>query len=218
MTDLTKYVRQLTVNDYSLIEQSIGEEDQRIGFGTTKVSRQGYLEMTAKMLGSQTHTTYGCFDATDDSLISYMTFFDFPNLPYYCMTNFKVVKKFNYYNQSKNGFIKFLDVCNLKEEEGKYSFYVGRAIFRNFDSRVKTIKDFAFNAPDFWKKYIRTIEEFIPAGQPSKYEYFNKAILRGKTFDNDFIILKFTCRQEFRNSILPADLQKISLIHESLVD
>ena len=202
------HLQQLTIKNLPEIEKVLGAGPQRIGFGNTKVSRDEYLDMTAKMLSLPAHTTYGCYD--DDNLISYMTFFDFPNLPYYGATNFKVLKKFNYYDQVKNGFIKLLDVCDIKEKEGRYSMLLGRAVYRKVDNRKKILRQFALEAPNFWKKYIRTIEEYIPAGQASQYDYFNKAILRGKIFDNDFIIIKMTCRQEYRN-VLPADLQIISL-------
>lgn len=212
------YIKQLTINDLPLIEQSIEDRPQRIGFSNTKISRADYMDMTTKMLTLPAHTTYGCYDSEDHSLISYMTFFDFPNLPYYCATNFKVLKKFNYYDQVKNGFIKLLDVCEIKEQEGRYSMFLGRAVYRNVDNRKKIIKQFTLEAPVFWKKYIRTIEEYIPAGQTSKYDYFNKAILRGKVFDNDFIIMRMTCKQEFRN-ILPPELQATSIKNlEDLLD
>ena len=134
------YIKQLTIEDLPLIDSLIDDKPQRIGFGNTKVSRDDYIEMTSKMLTLPAHTTYGCYDNEDHSLISYMTFFDFPNLPYYCATNFKVLKKFNYYNQVKNGFIKLLDVCEIKEQEGRYSMFIGRAIYRNIDNRKKICK------------------------------------------------------------------------------
>lgn len=204
------YIQQLTIKDLPEIEPLIGPGPQRIGFGTTKVSREDYIDMTAKMMSLPAHTTYGCYDSNDNSLISYMTFFDFPNLPYYCAMNFKVLKKFNYYDQVKNGFIKLLDVCELKEQEGRYSMFLGRAVYRRVDNRKKIIKQFTLEAPRFWQRYIRTIEEYIPAGQPSKYDYFNKAILRGKVFENDFIIMRMTCKQEYRN-VLPPELQATSI-------
>jgi hypothetical protein len=212
------YIQKLTIDDLPLIDKLIDDRPQRIGFSNTKVSREDYIDMTAKMLTLPAHITYGCYSSEDNSLISYMTFFDFPNLPYYCATNFKVLEKFNYYDQVKNGFIKLLDVCELKEQEGRYSMFLGRAVYRNVDNRKKIIKQFTLEAPVFWQKYIRTIEEYIPAGQPSKYDYFNKAILRGKVFDNDFIIMRMTCKQQYR-TILPPELQETSLKYlENLID
>jgi hypothetical protein len=204
------YIKQLTISDLPLIDSLIDDRPQRIGFGNTKVSRSDYIEMTSKMLTLPAHTTYGCYDDEDHSLISYMTFFDFPNLPYYCATNFKVLKKFNYYDQVKNGFIKLLDVCEIKEKEGRYSMFVGRSIYRNVDNRSRIFKQWTSEAPEFWKRYTRTIEEYVPAGQNSKYDYFNKAIMRNKTFDNDFVIICIACNQEYRK-IFNSDLQEVFL-------
>jgi len=202
-------VKKITIEDLNYISEVLPEGQHRLGFGTSSVSKQEYLNYTEKILRSQTHTTWGFFNNAD--MVSFMSSFDFPNLPYYGLLNFKVLQTSTYYSQVKSGFIDLINfISEQKEAEQRYTFFVTRAVLRRVDARKKLFDEWKNHAPDLYKKYLRTIEEVVPAGQLSKFDYFNKALLREKVFDNDMLIMKWTCRNEFRTNIMTAEQASVS--------
>ena len=203
-------IKKFTVDNLAEIDKVLPDVPHRLGFGTTEVTKQEYLNFTEKILRSSTHSTWGFYQ--NGNLISFMAAFDFPNLPYYGVLNFKVIKKSNYFSQVKSGFFALLDhITKIKESEKRYTFYMTRAIQRNADVRKKLYDEWEKNFPDFFKRYTRTVEEVIPAGQLSQYDYYNKALLRDKVYDNDMMVMKFVCRNEFRTGILTGSQKEISL-------
>jgi hypothetical protein len=190
-------IKKISIDYFDTIKQSIDDNDQRIGFGKTKIGKEDYLKFTEKILKSNAYQTYGYF--LDNELISYISNFNFPNLPYHGFTNFKVIKKFNFYNGTDNGMWRLtVHIASLKEQENYYSFYVARTV-KSAKLAERIHISSKRNFPQFYEKYIYTIEEFIPPKTPSKYEYFNKALLMDKVFDEEFLIYKFTCKEEYRN-------------------
>ena len=203
-------IKKFNVDNLAEIDKVLPDVPHRLGFGTTEVTKQEYLNFTEKILRSSTHGTWGFYQ--DGNLISFMSAFDFPNLPYYGVLNFKVIKKSNYFSQVKSGFFALLDhIIKIKESEKRYTCYMTRAIQRNADVRKKLYDEWEKNFPEFFKRYIRTIEEVIPAGQLSQFDYYNKALLRDKVYDNDMMVMKFVCRNEFRTGILTGTQKEISL-------
>jgi len=203
-------IRKFTADNLEEINQALLDVPHRLGFGTTEVTKKEYLNFTEKILRSNTHSTWGFYK--DGILISFMSSFDFPNLPYYGVLNFKVVKASNYFSQVKSGFFALLDhITKVKEGEKRYTFYMTRAIQRHADVRKKLYDEWEKNFSEFFKKYIRTIEEVIPAGQLSQFDYYNKALLRDKVYDNDMLVMQFVCRNEFRQGILKDTQQEVSL-------
>jgi hypothetical protein len=208
-----KSVKKITVDTLQEIAKQLPDTPQRLGFGTTEVSKQEYLNYTEKILRSSTHETWAYYQ--DEKLISFMSSFDFPNLPYYGILNFKVIKNTNYFSQIKSGYIDlFNTITEHKEQQQRYTFFVTRAIQRNTDVRKRLFDEWQKYAPEFFNRYLRTIEEVIPAGSLSKYEYFNRALLRDKVYDNDMLIMKWTCRNEFRKKIMNPEQEHVS----SLID
>jgi hypothetical protein len=190
-------IKKINLDHLPIIENMIPNTTQRVGFGGDKVSKEDYLKYTERLLASNSHTTWGLFD--NDEFISYMTSFDFPNLPYHGIINFKVLKNFNLYDTTINGYDHLMDyIAELKEKEHRYSFFTARAA-RSPKLRTKIANSTVNVRQEFWTKYIMTIEEHVPAGQPSQFEYFNKALFRDKVFTNDFLVFKFTCRNKFRS-------------------
>jgi hypothetical protein len=203
-------IKKFNVDNLEEINQALLDVPHRLGFGTTEVTKKEYLNFTEKILRSNTHSTWGFYK--DEILISFMSSFDFPNLPYYGVLNFKVVKGTNYFSQVKSGFFALLNhITKVKEGEKRYTFYMTRAIQRNADVRKKLYNEWEKNFPEFFKKYTRTIEEVIPAGQLSQFDYYNKALLRDKVYDNDMMIMQFVCKNEFRTGILTGSQEAVSL-------
>ena len=202
-------VRKITIDDLKEIGDALKDVPQRLGFGTTEVTKQEYLNYTEKILRSNTHQTWGFYN--DNKLISFMSAFDFPNLPYYGILNFKVLRSVGYYSHVTSGYVALMKaVSESKEEQQRYTFFIARSAQRKYDIRQKLHAEHQQADPEFFKKYLRTVEEVVPAGQLSKFDYFNKALLRDKVFDNDMLIMKWTCRNEYRKNILHGEQEYIS--------
>ena len=198
-------IKKISVEDLTTIESLIDDKDQKIGFSNKKITKEDYIKFTSKILTSKSYDTYGFF--INEEFISFMSCVNFPNLPYYGILNFKVLKKYNFYDVTKNGFLHLKEhISNIKEKEKYYSFYVARAA-RDSKLSNKIINRSFSVFSQFYKKYIVTIEELIPANHKSKFEYFNKALLMDKVFDEDFLIYKFTCKDEYRNIKVIRDIK-----------
>ena len=203
----------LTESDIPMVRKLIGDAPQKIGFSDTVISNEEYFEYLDLCIVHPLHKTYAYFNDAGD-LVSYITLCDFPALPYYAVINFKVVKKFNIYDQEQNGMHQFQEVYFSKEKENRYSFYKLRG-FRSPRLMKRVTKNLVNAMPVFFDRYHRTIEEFIPAGQYSKYDPFNKLLFRGHTFNDDSVIFKFTCKQEYRTNI-PDYVQEATMQMETM--
>lgn len=190
-------VRKLSSEDLPLIVSKLEPGPQKYAYGHDHMPYEEYLAFTTRLLSYPGCGTWGFFE--DGELVSFMTAFDFQTLPYYGLTNFKVLKKFNFYNSSKNGWTPLIEkITEVKEKEQRYTFFAGQAA-RSFNVRRKTAELSVDDSPSFWNRYMMTIEEYIPANNPSKFDFFNKAILRDKIFTSDFIVFKFTCKNIYRD-------------------
>jgi hypothetical protein len=56
------------------------------------------------------------------------------------------------------------------------------------------------NVPKFLN-YERTVEEVVPAGQRTKWSFFDNILYFGKPLDHKTMVLKFTLKQKFRNNV-----------------
>jgi len=200
-------IKILTMADMPLLKQLIGSDPQKIGFSDTYISNSDYFDYMKTCIIHPLHKTYGYFD--NDELVSLITLCDFPALPYYALVNFKVVKKFNTWVPEQNGMKQFLEVYFSKEKEERYSFFMMRG-FKNARLARHVSRQVRLSMGELWDRYHETIEEYIPAGQQSKWEPFNKILFRGHTFNDDSVLYKFTCKQEYRTNV-PEAMQAISI-------
>jgi len=205
-------IKILTMDNFEALKELIGPAPQKIGFSDTYVSSDDYFDYLKTCLTHPLHKTYAYYD--NDELVSFITLCDFPALPYYAVINFKVIKKFNTYDQEKNGIHQFQEVYFSKESENRYSFYKMRG-FKSPKLMKRVTRGIVNAMPEFFDRYHRTIEEYIPAGQMSQYEPFNKILLRGHTFNDDCVIFKFTCKQEYRTN-LPDYIQEATMQMETM--
>jgi hypothetical protein len=150
-----------------------------------------------------------------DEPISMIGFYNFSMIPEYALLNLKVFKKSNYFDINKNGYMHISELVNRKEKENRYSFLFLRSVGhtrlnsgRITREMVNTVTNMEHNfGIDFAKKYIRTIEEHIPAGETSKIDAYSKILFRGKVFEEDTVVCRFTCLQKYRSN-LPEHIQK----------
>jgi hypothetical protein len=201
-------LKKLTVRDFDLIEKLIPPGDQRIAFGSAKMSRDRYLDYTMRCITSQNHSTYFSYNNDDVKMehpLSMVTVLDFESQPAWAAINFKVFQGPATFNAAKNGWFYFGEVFELKEKEGRYNFYYLKSVRPVSQKRwVKTIldqgKDFGF---DIFNRYKSSIEEYIPAGQQSKFDIFKTSLFRNQIFPDDTVVMCWSCLQKFRD---PASL------------
>jgi hypothetical protein len=208
-------IKILTTDDLPMLKTLIGTGPQKIGFSDTQITSDEYFNYLNLCLTHPLHKTYAYINE-ENELVSYLTLCDFPGLPYYANINFKVIKKFNTYRQNDNGIRQFQEVYFNKEKENRYAFFKMRGL-KSIRMEEKLTKGIAEAMPEFFNRYHRTIEEYIPAGQASKYEPFNKILLRGHKFNSDCVVYKYTCKQEFRNNV-PEEIQQVSLQLEKFIN
>jgi hypothetical protein len=210
-------LKKLTVKDFDLIESLVPPGDQRISFGSAKMSRDRYIDYTMQCITSQHHATYFSYAKDDTEMktpLSMVTTLDFESVPAWAAINFKVFKGPATFNATKNGWFYFGDLFDLKEKEGRYNFYYLKSVRPiSLQRWVKTIvdqgKDFGFGV---FERYKSTIEEYIPAGQQSKFAMFRISLFRNQVFPDDTVVMKWSCLQKFRNPEylgMPKEMQKI---------
>ena len=205
-------IRLATKMDIPVISQLIPEGEQRVGFGRTKISRDKFIEYIQRCILLEHHQTYLFY--REDVLVSMMACYDSNIAPWWCALNFKVFNPTGLMDGFENGWVTMGDhIAKLKEAEGRYSFFYVKAV-RNtprFMER-KIMQEYAgkFEEDGIAKRYTRTIEEFIPAGQSSKNPLFEKILIRGHKFVDDVVIIQWICLQQYRTG-LPDWLQEQTL-------
>lgn len=205
-------LKKLTIADLPKLKELIGTKPQKIGFSDTYISNDDYFDYLKLCLTHSLHNTYGYIH--EGEIVSFLTTCDFPGLPYYAIINFKVIKKFNTWDPGHNGLIEYQDLFFAKEKEGRYAFYMMRA-FKNARLLNKVTARMRANMGELYNRYHLTIEDYVPAGQYSRWEPFNKILFRGHTFNDDNVIYKFSCKQDFRNNV-PTEVQQHFLTAEEI--
>ena len=205
-------IRKATVSDIPSIIELLPLGDQRIGFGKTTMSREKFIEYLFVCVNFENHETYLYYKG--DQLYSMLSCYDSNVAPWWCALNFKVFKTELLFDPSQNGWIDLGDhVAKIKESQGRYTFFYVKTV-RNMSRLMK--KKYAteyinnFSQDGIGNRYINTIEEYIPAGQESKYEFFKKTLLRNQIFLEDVAVTKWTCLQQFRTGV-PDYLQEQTL-------
>lgn len=213
----------LTTNDIGLIDSLVGPGDQRIGMSRTKIPRQDYIDYVAQSITLPNHELYMWYDG--DEPVSMICFYNFSMIKEYAVLNQKVFRKLNYFDGTKNGFMNIAELIKQKEDEHRYSFIFLRSVGHTRLNNGRVMRDMFkagaasnFNYTfglDFAKKYIRTVEEFVPAGETSKIDAYSKILFRGKKFEEDTVVCRFTCLQKYRTN-LPPHVQEDILTYDEM--
>jgi hypothetical protein len=205
-------IRKATVADIRTIAELLPPGDQRIGFGKTTMSQEKFIEYLHVCITFEHHETYLYYKG--DQLYSMLSCYDSAVAPWWCALNFKVFKIETLFDATQNGWVDLGDhIAKIKESQGRYSFFYVKTV-RDMSKLMKKkyAKEYTnnFSQTGIGNRYINTIEEYIPAGQESKYEFFKKTLLRNQIFLQDVAISKWTCLQEFRTG-MPDYLQDQTL-------
>ena len=203
----------LTTADIGLIDSLVGPGDQRIGMSRTKIPRNVYMDYVSQSISLPNHETYMWYE--NDEPVSMISFYNFSMIREYAVLNQKVFRKVNYFDASKNGYMNIAELIKEKENAQRYSFIFLRSVGHTRLNNGRVMRDLFKTANnvgytfglEFAKKYIRTIEEYIPAGETSKIDAYSKILFRGKQFEEDTVVCRFTCLQKYRNN-LPTHIQE----------
>lgn len=134
---------------------------------------------------------WGAFDG--DELISINGIFVWNTLPFYTQVHLKTS---GYRHWRRNGVAEcWSAMLQYGEEHGRYTFYYVRSA--HDWSSVKISEDFFKRVPAY-NRYVRSVDEYIPANARSKYPYFD-SIMLGKSWSTATVVIQAVLRPEFRN-------------------
>ena len=208
----TVTIRKAIPEDVRTMAELLPLGDQRISFGKTVMSKEKFIEYLYVCVNFENHETYLYYKG--DQLYSMMACYNSTVAPWWCALNFKVFKPELLLDARQNGWIDLGDhIAKIKESQGRYTFFYLKTV-RNMSNLMK--KRYAteyvnsFSQDGIGNRYIQTIEEYIPAGEESKYDFFKKTLLRNQVFLEDVAVTKYSCLQKFRTGI-PNHLHEQSL-------
>lgn len=199
-------IKILTVADWDEIRTEVCKLDShQVAQTKHTVTEHEYLDYTYKTLSQPSNTMYGFYK--DGILSSYICATKIKMNPEYVVTNWKNLKPSSIFNPMENGWGDlWTAMVTDMEADNRYSFLLVKTtdVKRLQFKRVQRMYE---QASPKLTNYIRTVEEVVPAGQYSKYEYFKRALYYDKKYDYETLVFRFTCKQEFRIN-LPSELQE----------
>lgn len=199
-------IKILTLDDWDELSAAIKKLPfHRIAQTRQTVSEEEYLKYTHNILKRESTIVYGYYK--DDILTSTISVARISVFPTYGVYNWRNLKPDVVYNPVKNGWSElWTHLLNEQENAGLYTFYMlrttdlGRLSYSKYhDTYMKTVPKFL--------NYERTVEEVVPAGQKTKWQFFDLILYFGKPLEHDTMVLKFTLKQQHRNNVAP-DLQR----------
>jgi hypothetical protein len=134
----------------------------------------------------------------DNVLVSSLSYFRFPSLPYYLVGQYVQKPGFMIrFSWKNNPAIKMMDmILDKMEAEERFTWYYTRSIMRWPAHMRKKGNDFFSNSPRC-QRYNRFLEEIIPAGQPTKFE-LHKKMIPSNVWKYDVIVVKCCLKNDFR--------------------
>ncbi len=190
-------IRKATPDDIDMLISLLPPGDQRIGFGKTAMTREKFIEYINVCIRYPHHDTFLYYRG--DELVSMMACCDSTISPYWCALNFKVFRPRYFLDVANNGWIHLGEhIAQLKESQGRFSFYYVKTIRKQNKYMEKNYGQLLEFSKVIGNRYIRTVEEYIPAGQTSQHEFFKRLLMRNSVFAEDVAITKWTCMQEYR--------------------
>lgn len=200
----TKYfmIKILTLDNWEELSTTIKKLPyHRIAQTRQTVSEEEFLRYTYNILKRDTTTVYGYYK--DSELISTISTAPISVMPAYGIYNWRNLKPDNIYNPVKNGWSSlWMHLLEEQENQGRYTFYMLRTTDITRLSYKKYHDIYMKHVPKFLN-YERTVEEVVPAGQRTKWGFFDNILYFGKSFDHETMVLKFTLKQKSRNNVLP---------------
>lgn len=191
-------IKILTVSDWEDISKEILKVNKHTVAQTKfAISQEEYLKYTYKLLTHPLNTMYGFYK--DDILTSYICATEYPGFQEYVVNNWKSLKPQGAFDPRKNGWGElFTRMLSDMEAKGKYSFFLVKTtdVKRLQFHRIQRLYDEA--APNLLR-YERTIEEIVPAGKSSRWEYYRRALYYENVYDYETMVLRFTCKQKYRD-------------------
>jgi hypothetical protein len=161
-----------------------------------------------RAIGYANHNSVEVLGAYDNDLILGVAFVIWPKLsPAYMISNLRLFHSFPGFPVDKNGYGALLSTAIEKgESQGRWEFYMRRNLDygRWFNRRYqkKTYESIPIS-----KKYLRSIEEIIPANTQSKWVATN-TLCNNEIVSEDTIIVKYFCPQSERSlDYIPADMR-----------
>lgn len=206
-------ITQLTLDDWPIIKTAIihSGSSHRIGMSRQSLSTEQYLQYTYSFLRKEGTAIYGFYD--NIGIKSMISVVDFSTIPSYGVYNFKNFRTDTIYNPIKNGWTELWNtIFQVQEEKKLYSFYLLRTAEINRLNYKRYHSTYMNGSPKFLN-YVRTLEELVPANSHPKWDLHNSLFYFGKTYDHDTMILKFTCKQQYRTGV-PELLQQGLLMKE----
>jgi hypothetical protein len=193
-------IKILTLDDWDELSSTIKKLPyHRIAQTRQTVSEEEFLRYTHNILKRDTTTVYGYY--RDGELTSTISTAPISVMPSYGIYNWRNLKPDNIYNPVNNGWSSlWMHLLTEQENQSRYTFYMLRTTDINRLSYKKYHNIYMKNVPKFLN-YERTVEEVVPAGQRTKWSFFDSILYFGKPLDHETMVLKFTLKQKFRNNV-----------------
>lgn len=194
------YIKYLSADNWMEVKEKLDNISVfRIGQTKEEMDKDLYYEYTKNSLHDDKDKVLGFY--LNDELTSITTVSEFNFMPAYLIKNFRHFGKSNLYNPLQNGLGPFLDfLINFYEKQHIYTFYMVKTANAKRINQVRVRNLLLTGAPSL-KKYELTVEELIKAGTKSTYRVHSEAVCLGHVFQHDVIIMRWSCRQEFRTYI-----------------
>jgi hypothetical protein len=204
-------IKILTLDDWDELSSTIKKLPyHRIAQTRQTVSEEEFLRYTHNILKRDTTTVYGYY--RDGELTSTISTAPISVMPSYGIYNWRNLKPDNIYNPVKNGWSSlWMHLLTEQENQSRYTFYMLRTTDINRLSYKKYHNIYMKNVPKFLN-YERTVEEVVPAGQRTKWSFFDSILYFGKPLDHETMVLKFTLKQKFRNNVDTALQEGLTMI------
>lgn len=200
-------IKILTPDDWDSLATAIKALPyHRVAQTRQTVSEEEFLKYTYAIFRAPNSTVYGYYNENGE-LTSTISAVSFSQMPAYAVYNWRNLKPNNIYDPVKNGWAALWTRLITDQESKKlYTFYMLRTteIARLQYKRYHSV--YMKHVPKFLN-YERTVEEIVPSGEFTNWGFFNTILYHGKPLDYETMVLKFTCKQKYRNNVNP-DLQE----------
>ena len=190
-------VRVMSIDDILTIPSNLLTTNHVAG---SKVLELDETVWKRRAIGYATHNSVEVLGAYDTDTILGVAFIIWPKLsPAYMISNLRLFHNFTGFPVDKNGYGALLSAAIEKgESQGRWEFYMRRNLDygRWFNRRYqkKTYENIPIS-----KKYLRSVEEIIPANNQSKWIATN-TLCNNEIVGEDTIIVKYFCPQNERGT------------------
>lgn len=203
-------VKVMTVDDILDIPSNLLTTNHVAG---SKVLELDETVWKRRAIGYATHNSVEVLGAYDNETILGVAFVIWPKLsPAYMISNLRLFHNLPGFPVDKNGYGALLSTAIEKgESQGRWEFYMRRNLDhgRWFNRRYqkKTYENIPIS-----KKYLRSVEEIIPANNQSKWTATN-TLCNNEIVGEDTIIVKYFCPQDKRSMDYIPDSMRIKHEH-----